>query len=437
MSTPTEGLSEPITPPNIKDLLDDVTNNITTVVEDRLSKFKRDLSEENSEALETAAKRARADKHDFKKPGNRQQFEHEQKVMECLHTAMDATTKNAVEKAKDALEKDVFQIQNWKAELSNPALDDFCDTLPDVMLASRAGNTLSKYTGSWLRWKRWCQSNLSAGAACPAKPLHIAIYLRSLLDNANTVAPMDSALYSIRWAHSMAGIESPTCHPMVRATMEGCRRILAKPRKAKEPVYPEILATLVSQKNLSSLSDLRLLCLCLISYAGFMRIGELLSVKISDISFSDSHMEIKLHKRKNDKFREGSSIIIARSPKNTCPVRVTEMFISKLGVNVNSESFLIRRLVHTKQGLKPHNHLGISYSTARDLMMKGIKPLVNDISQFGTHSFRAGGATAAANSNVNERCIARHGGWKSTSSKDRYICDSLQSKLEVSKSLGV
>nr|XP_006819126.1 PREDICTED: uncharacterized protein LOC102809450 [Saccoglossus kowalevskii] len=195
-------------------------------------------------------------------------------------------------------------IQDWKAELSNPALDDFCDTLPDVMLASRAGNTLSKYTGSWLRWKRWCQSNLSAGAACPAKPLHIAIYLRSLLDNANTVAPMDSALYSIRWAHSMAGIESPTCHPMVRATMEGCRRILAKPRKAKEPVDPKILATLVSQKNLSSLSDLRLLCLCLISYAGFMRVGELLSVKISDISFSDSHMEIKLHKRKTTNFEK-------------------------------------------------------------------------------------------------------------------------------------
>jgi hypothetical protein len=53
------------------------------------------------------------------------------------------------------------------------------------------------------------------------------------------------------------------------------------------------------------------------------------------------------------------------------------------------------------------------------------------------HSFRSGGATEAANSDVKERCWKRHGRWKSDSSKDGYVADSVASRLEVSKHLGL
>ena len=149
-----------------------------------------------------------------------------------------------------------------------------------------------------------------------------------------------------------------------------------------------------------------------------------------DITFTDTHMEINIHKRKNDQFREGNMVFIARSGQITCPVAVTERYIFHLGESYHSENLLIRRLRHTKNGLIPHKNLGISYTTAKDLMLAGISQFVGNISDFGTHSFRAGGATTAANSRVNERCLARHGGWKSTSSKDRYVVDS-QSRYET------
>ena len=52
---------------------------------------------------------------------------------------------------------------------------------------------------------------------------------------------------------------------------------------------------------------------------------------------------------------------------------------------------------------------------------------------------RAGGATQAANSSVfeNDRCWKRHGRWKSESSKDGYVEDSVENRLSVSKSLGL
>ena len=56
---------------------------------------------------------------------------------------------------------------------------------------------------------------------------------------------------------------------------------------------------------------------------------------------------------------------------------------------------------------------------------------------YGMHSLRAGGATAAANAGVPDRLFKRHGRWKSESAKDGYVKDSLESRLTVSKSLGV
>ncbi|XP_077981811.1 uncharacterized protein LOC144436826 [Glandiceps talaboti] len=255
-------------PPGVASLVTSITGSITTVVESKLAQFKRELSLDTSEAIDSAAKKARGDTYEFQKPGNKQQFEHQEKVLDSLETALDAVTKGAIEKAKKSLKQDIFQVEDWKSELNNPALRNLCETIPDVMLASKAGTTVSKYTNGWIRWKEWCSVNLSADAAFPAKPVHIAVYLRSLLDGAKTAAPLETAIQ-----HQM--------------------------------------------------------------------------------------------------------------------------------------------------------------------MMAGIQKFVGDISKFGTHSFRAGGATVAANSNVNERCLARHGGWKSTSSKDRYIVDSLSMKLDVARSLGV
>lgn len=55
----------------------------------------------------------------------------------------------------------------------------------------------------------------------------------------------------------------------------------------------------------------------------------------------------------------------------------------------------------------------------------------------GLHSMRSGGATAVADSDVNERCWKRHGRWSSDSSKDLYVVDSVEKRLEVFKHLGL
>ena len=47
------------------------------------------------------------------------------------------------------------------------------------------------------------------------------------------------------------------------------------------------------------------------------------------------------------------------------------------------------------------------------------------------------GATGAANMGIPDRLFKRHGRWRSENAKDGYIKDALESRLAVSKSLGL
>ena len=57
----------------------------------------------------------------------------------------------------------------------------------------------------------------------------------------------------------------------------------------------------------------------------------------------------------------------------------------------------------------------ISDTCLRDLFNRKLDVLGFPAREFGLHSLRAGGATAAANAKVPDRLFKRHGRWKSES----------------------
>jgi hypothetical protein len=60
---------------------------------------------------------------------------------------------------------------------------------------------------------------------------------------------------------------------------------------------------------------------------------------------------------------------------------------------------------------------------------------VEDASEYGFHSLRAGGATDAAKSGVEERHIKAHGNWKSDAVRV-YICLDTEERLMASAAIG-
>ena len=103
----------------------------------------------------------------------------------------------------------------------------------------------------------------------------------------------------------------------------------------------------------------------------------------------------------------------------------------------NEEAFLIPRLFATKKGHIASTDKGISYTRTREIFMEFIKPVSKRNLNLGLHSCRSGGASAAAENEVSERLISKHGRWNTTKARDGYIKDSVSKRLKITKSLGL
>ena len=274
----------------------------------------------------------------------------------------------------------------------------------------------------------------------PAKPIHIALYLSYLAQSAKSSAPLEEAINALSWVHSMATVEDVTAHPLIQQVMAGTKRLLAHKTSKKEPITTENLLALVDKfgSNDASLADIRALTFCLLGYAGFLRFDELSHLRLCDITFHQQHLELFIESSKTDQLREGALVVIARTGTNLCPVAMLERYLNLASVPAGqSDSFLFRGITHTKNGTKLREKGGLSYTTIREAVLQKLEAIGLDRRQYGLHSLRAGGASAAANAGVPDRMFKRHGRWRSENAKDGYIKDSLESRLQVSKKLGL
>ena len=149
-------------------------------------------------------------------------------------------------------------------------------------------------------------------------------------------------------------------------------------------------------------------------------------------------MKVTIVSSKTDQSRQGHEILVARTGSLTCPVAMLQRYFTMAELDTKSKQHLFRPLCSTKRGEKLRPSGSLSYTRIQELVLGKLKELGYDSNRFGLHSFRAGGATSAANCpGLPERLFKRHGRWHSKRAKDGYIKDSHSNRLRVSKSLGL
>ena len=200
------------------------------------------------------------------------------------------------------------------------------------------------------------------------------------------------------WGHSLAGIvDCPTSHPLVKSSLEGARRTLARPVQPKEPLSVDTVCKIADHYiSSSSLAVIRFRFIPLVGFAGFFRMDEIRNLSVNDVSIGF------IPKRKNDQYREGHTSLLARSRKATCPVSITEWLLKLLSSSSELSSPLVRRIVKTKSKEYFHVCKGVSYTALREEFRKYNKPFVDDIARYGTHSIKSG---TAFQYQVRHRCF--------------------------------
>jgi integrase len=175
----------------------------------------------------------------------------------------------------------------------------------------------------------------------------------------------------------------------------------------------------------------------LLGFAGFLRYDELSSLRCNDIFFHDDHFCLKIRKSKTDQYRLGNEIVISKGMSVACPYKMLRRYLTLSSQTIFDSNYLFRPCFRSNSTCKLiYKDKPLSYSRARECIISRLRPFTGDLN-IGLHSLRSGGATTAANSGVNDRCWKRHGRWKSDISKDRYVADSLSSRLMVSQKLSL
>ena len=171
---------------------------------------------------------------------------------------------------------------------------------------------------------------------------------------------------------------------------------------------------------------------------GFLQFSQVIKLRRCDIIINKTFPSIFIEKNKTDVYRERSWVYLTKLDTVLCPIELTSQCFEKGNIRDNCQKYIFRGIITTKSHSKLRScDKHISYTFVRENVMEGLKNIGAETKLFGSHSLRAGGATAAANLGVNDRLFKKHGRWKSEKVKDGYIHESIEAKLIVTKNLGL
>ena len=164
--------------------------------------------------------------------------------------------------------------------------------LPAVLLKSKADSTARKYEKGFDTWRKWA-SQFKEIVIFPTSIVHVSLFFLSLIQESASCSTIDEVHYGLKWVHDLAALPDPCNSSLVLPLIESAKRLLSIPVEKKEPVTPEVIQLLFAKYGSSSasLSDLRVLTLCVLGYAGFIEVRltftvmglGLLSLKLSSI----------------------------------------------------------------------------------------------------------------------------------------------------------
>lgn len=290
------------------------------------------------------------------------------------------------------------------------------------------------YAGAANRWIDWCKCY--SFPPLQSNPTAVALYLTSLSDQGLSRLSILGAAYGIAWLHKKLGCPSPVDDPLVSQTLAGFKRLLAGPSRKKQPIESHHVRALISflwspscffTKPTNGVAG----CTWFLCFPTLVRAVWLTCLWLKVCA---THMSIFLDRHKNDQFRQGSVVRVARLPSSSCPVKLLELFLERGEHQPSQSLFCLCQKLGAGYKLR---QAALSYSRAREQFRQMISELGLDSNEFGLHSLRSGGASQAARSGVSGRVWRRHDGWRSIQAADGYFSESLENTLVVSRNLAL
>ena len=217
-------------------------------------------------------------------------------------------------------------------------------------------------------------------------------------------------------------MKSPTTDPSLRKMVNGIRRQLFRPARSRAPLDLEILEEAFKLiEGGGRLQDWRTLCRLNLKFYGMLQWAEVSALQMEDIRFDTTGMVLHIKRSKTDQMGKRTYVRINITDLDHCPVEITRLYMQKL--NYGTENGYLQPQVRTYKNGEQSGvwYKKLSYSKALEDTKAFMAILGRNPADFGEHSGRRGGATAALEAGVSWIDLKRHGRWASDSAPQRYI----------------
>jgi integrase len=315
----------------------------------------------------------------------------------------------------------------------------------DFMHNARNSNTTAAYESGWRQFVEWATTVENKQRKVEARvdvdhpmELDVAQYCRYVITvKGNTMSSVHGAIAAI--ADRLRFVVSHEYNPCAGKVLKQMIAVLvpmATPAEQKKEITFEQMAQIARlARAVGTPTAMRDACMIQLAYHTFLRASEVARMDRGDITctketvWGEMQRVLRVHVNrlcKNDAEREGHErLVLERNAMvELCMVRQMQEYLQgRPGTSVQP-------LFPAESGER------MSTSTPRHRLRYWLEQIgVEDASEYGFHSLRAGGATEAARAGVHERDIKAHGNWKSDAVRV-YIRPSLEDRLLASSALG-
>ncbi len=310
----------------------------------------------------------------------------------------------------------------------------------DICISTKlALGSREQYLSAFSRFEKFCVDNNLI--ALPSHPEVIMTYFIKISEEKNSLSTVLMARAAINHVNKLfrADLPSPTDHPDVVSCVKSIEKRFSKPVKKSAPMSKQILDTMIDKvlqgdqlrdKNfLISIDKWQIVAKTVLKFNCMARFEEAVDLKKSSFEFLDNgDCKILFLKGKTNQTHDANENIIASIKDSPyCPVNILFKYFLRFGVK---EDHLF--MPQVKNGLVYLDEPA-SYRYCLDQLRLTLKDLgVPNWKDFGEHSDRCGGISAAANAGVSESVIQIHARMKSDKTPRLYIKRSMQQKRNIS-----
>lgn len=277
----------------------------------------------------------------------------------------------------------------------------------DYLLAALAKNTQKAYQSDIKHFLKW-------GGRIPATPESVANYLAMHATHLS-MATLSRRVVAIGRAHTLQQMASPTTNELVKATLQGIRRINGSVQRQVSPALKQDMQAMVT--GLRGIKGLRDRALLLTGFAGAFRRSELVSLQVEDLRFVAEGAIIRLRRSKTDQLGMGRDIAIPFLKKRICPAKAIKQWLLKSGIK---SGCLFRRISRYGEVMSQ----GLSAQSVALIVKARAHAVGLNAAQYSGHSLRAGMVTSAAKAGASVWKIRQQTGHKSDAMLQHYIRDS-------------